>query len=92
LFVPRQQPTIALVRFETADTATHTRIGEGLTRIARDTGWLETGHPVGKYALRHDESCADCGRAVEADEAFSLDTESGALYCATDGAARRGEE
>ena len=83
---------MSLVRFEEADTATHTQIGEGLTRIARDTGRLETGHSLGKYVLRHDDGCADCGAHVEPGEAFFLDTDTGDLYCDGHGSARRGEE
>jgi hypothetical protein len=83
---------MSLIRFEAADTATHTQIGEGLTRVARATGRLETGHAVGKYAIRHDDGCADCGRTVQRGETFFLDTDAGDVYCAVHGAARRGDE
>jgi hypothetical protein len=73
------------IRFETADTDDYTQIGEGLTRIARATGRLETGHDVGKYALRHDDGCAVCGTAVAAGDAFFLDPETGDLRCADHG-------
>jgi hypothetical protein len=82
---------MSLIRFEAADTATHTQIGEGLTRVARATGRLETGHSVGKYALRHDDGCADCGRDLAAGDTFFLDTDTGDVYCETHGAARRAD-
>ncbi|WP_136588581.1 hypothetical protein [Salinigranum halophilum] len=81
-----------LVRFEAADTATHTQIGEGLTRVARATGRLETGHTLGTYVLRHDDGCADCGATTEAGDTFFLDIDAGDVYCATHGAARRAAE
>jgi hypothetical protein len=77
------------IRFEAADTDDHTQIGEGLTRIAVRAGRLETGHDVGKYALRHDDGCAVCGAPVAAGDAFYLDTETGEVLCAADGRARR---
>jgi hypothetical protein len=83
---------MGLIRFEAADTVTHTQIGEGLTRVARAAGRLETGHEVGKYVLRHDDGCADCGAAVAAGEPFYLDADAGALYCERHGAARRETE
>jgi hypothetical protein len=83
---------MSLVRFETADTATHAQTGEGLTRIACAAGRSETGRPVGTCALRHDDGCANCGRTTEAGDCFSLDADTGSLSCAADGVAHRDEE
>lgn len=83
---------MSLVRFEEADTATHTQVGEGLTRIARAIGRLEMGHSVGKYALRHDDGCADCGTLIESGDAFFVDTDTGDVYCDRHGSARREAE
>jgi hypothetical protein len=80
------------IRFEAADTDDYTQIGEGLTRVARAAGRLETGHAVGRYALRHDDGCTVCGERVSAGETFYLDPETGDLLCATHGRARRGED
>ena len=80
------------IRFETADTDDYTAIGEGLTRVARAAGRLETGRDVGKYALRHDDGCAVCGDPVATGAEFYLDPETGDVLCAEHGRARRGDE
>lgn len=79
------------IRFEAADTADYTQIGEGLTRVARAAGRLETGHDVGKYVLRHDDGCGVCGAAVAEGDTFYLDPETGDVLCETHGDERRSE-
>ncbi|MFB6194012.1 MAG: hypothetical protein ABEI75_03010 [Halobaculum sp.] len=78
-----------LVRFETADTADATAIGEGLTRLARETDRLLVDTDVGKYALRHDDGCAVCGDRIAPDEAFYLDSDADEILCADHGRERR---
>jgi hypothetical protein len=80
------------IRFEAADADEYTAIGEGLTRVAREAGRLETGAPVGKYALRHDDGCGVCGASVREGELFYLDPETGEILCAEHGRARREEQ
>jgi hypothetical protein len=77
------------IRFETADSPEYTAIGEGLTRPARAAGRLETGRSVGKYALRHDDGCAVCGRPVETGQPFYLDPDAGEILCEDHGRERR---
>jgi hypothetical protein len=79
------------IRFEEADSAEATAIGEGLTRLAVRAGRLETGRDGAKYWLRHDDGCGVCGRAVETGDSFYLDAESGEVLCADHGAERRAE-
>jgi hypothetical protein len=79
------------IRFETADSAERTAIGEGLTRLAVQVGRLETGRDGGKYWLRHDDGCGVCGRAIEAGDAFYLDPDASEVLCADHGAQRRTE-
>ena len=79
------------IRFEAADTAERTQIGEGLTEPAVKAGRLLTGGADGKYFLRHDDGCAVCGRSVEAGNPFYLDPDAGEILCEEHGAERRGE-
>ncbi|RDI71164.1 hypothetical protein [Halopelagius longus] len=79
------------IRFEEADSAERTQIGEGLTRPAVAAGRLETGRAEGKYFLRHDDGCAVCGEEVSAGKPFYLDPETGEILCETHGSARREE-
>jgi hypothetical protein len=77
------------IRFEAADSADYTAIGEGLTRLARAAGRLVVGRPEAKYALRHDDGCGVCGRAIAAGDAFYFDADEGTILCATHGRERR---
>lgn len=52
------------IRFEAANSPVRTNIGESLTKVAIQTGRLETGHAEDKYILRHDDGCAVCGVTV----------------------------
>jgi hypothetical protein len=79
------------IRFEAADSADRTAIGEGLTRLAVRAGRLETGQDGTKYSLRHDDGCGVCGRAIEAGDSFYLDPDSGDVLCDDHGAERRAE-
>ncbi|ELZ83351.1 hypothetical protein DEQ92_04715 [Haloferax sp. Atlit-6N] len=77
------------IRFEEADSAERTQIGEGLTRPAVAAGRLETGRAEGKYFLRHDDGCGVCGKPVEAGSPFYLDPDTGEILCEEHGRARR---
>ncbi len=77
------------IRFEEADSAERTQIGEGLTRPAVAAGRLETGRSEGKYFLRHDDGCAVCGSPVEAGSPFYLDPDTGEVLCEEHGRERR---
>jgi hypothetical protein len=77
------------IRFETADSAERTAIGEGLTRLAVRAGRLETGRDGAKYSLRHDDGCGVCGRTIEAGDSFYLNPDSGEVLCAEHGEQRR---
>ncbi|WP_411965703.1 hypothetical protein [Haloferax sp. YSMS24] len=79
------------IRFEEADSAERTQIGEGLTRVAVAAERLETGRSEGKYFLRHDDGCAVCGAAVVAGEPFYLDPDTGEILCENHGRERRGD-
>lgn len=79
------------IRFEEADSAERTQIGEGLTRLAVAAERLETGRSEGKYVLRHDDGCAVCGTAVVAGEPFYLDPDTGEILCESHGRKRRGD-
>jgi hypothetical protein len=79
------------IRFEEADSAERTAIGEGLTRLAVRADRLETGRAGAKYYLRHDDGCGVCGRAVEAGDSFYLDGDTGEVLCVDHGAQRRVE-
>ncbi|KTG09775.1 hypothetical protein AUR64_09075 [Haloprofundus marisrubri] len=80
-----------IIRLEAADGPDRTQIGEGLTRPAVEANRLETGRSEGKYFLRHDDGCSVCGRAIEAGDAFYLDSEAGELLCEEHGRERRGD-
>ncbi|MFC5366222.1 hypothetical protein [Salinirubrum litoreum] len=77
------------IRFEEADSADRTAIGEGLTRLAVRANRLETGREGAKYYLRHDDGCGVCGRRIEAGDSFYLDADSGEVLCADHGEQRR---
>lgn len=79
------------IRFEAADSAERTAIGEGLTRLAVRAERLETGHDGAKYWLRHDDGCEVCGRAIQRGDSFYLDADAGEVLCADHGAERRAE-
>ncbi|MFC4358687.1 hypothetical protein ACFO0N_12120 [Halobium salinum] len=79
------------IRFEEADSAERTQIGEGLTRPAVGADRLVTGEAEGKYFLRHDDGCSVCGASVVAGEPFYLDPETGEVLCEEHGRERRGE-
>jgi hypothetical protein len=79
------------IRFEAADDADWTAIGEGLTRPAVAADRLLTGHEGAKYALRHGDGCGVCGASMVAGEPFYLDPDTGEVLCETHGRERRGE-
>lgn len=79
------------IRFEEADGADRTQIGEGLTKPAVKAGRLLTGESGGKYFLRHDDGCGVCGESMVAGEPFYLDPESGEVLCEEHGRRRRGD-
>lgn len=78
-----------IIRFEEADTADATAIGEGLTRPARAAGRLLVDHSVGKYAVRHDDGCSVCEATIAAGDSFYLDSDAGELLCEQHGRSRR---
>lgn len=80
---------MSVVKFETADTATETAIGEGLTRLARTAGRLRVDTSVGKYAVAHGDGCAVCDATVDAGDSFYLDADAGEILCAAHGRERR---
>ncbi|MEZ3117067.1 hypothetical protein RYH80_14215 [Halobaculum sp. MBLA0147] len=80
-----------IVRFETADTETHTAVGEGLTRLVRDADRLVVDSSVGKYAVEHGDGCGECGEHVAPGDAFYLDGDTGEVLCERHGRERRGE-
>lgn len=80
-----------IIRFEAADTADRTAVGEGIARPAREAGRLRTGTDVGKYAVYHGDGCAVCGRGIDAGDPFYLDSEAGDVLCADHGSERRGD-
>lgn len=81
------------IRFEAADTAEYTAIGEGLTRPARAAGRLATDRDDAKYALVHGDGCGACDRSIDPGDAFYLDVDSGDVLCEEHGRERRaGEE
>lgn len=82
---------VPIIRFEAADTAELTAVGEGITRPAREAGRLRTGTDVGKYAVFHGDGCAVCGRSVDAGDPFYLDSGAGEVLCAEHGRERRGD-
>ncbi|PSP97009.1 hypothetical protein BRC94_11135 [Halobacteriales archaeon QS_5_70_17] len=79
------------IRFEAADAADYTAIGEGLTRPARAAGRLATDRADAKYALVHGDGCGVCGRAIEPGDAFYLDVDSGDVLCEDHGRERRAD-
>jgi rRNA maturation protein Nop10 len=80
------------IRFEAADSAERTQIGEGLTKFAVRAGRLEMGGSEGKYFLRHADGCAVCGERVAPGRPFYFDPETGEILCAEHGRERRGDD
>lgn len=80
-----------IIRFEAADTADLTAVGEGITRPAREAGRLKTSTAVGKYAVYHGDGCTVCETAIEPGDSFYIDSETGELLCETHGRQRRGD-
>ncbi|WP_277553654.1 hypothetical protein [Halobaculum limi] len=80
-----------IIRFEEADTANLTAVGEGITRPARAAGRLRTGTPVGKYAVYHGDGCAVCQTEISAGDSFYIDSETGDLLCEAHGRQRRSD-
>jgi hypothetical protein len=80
---------VPVVKFEAADSADATAIGEGLTRLARAAGRLVVESSVGKYALDHSDGCGVCTVKIEPGTTFYLDSDAGEVLCETHGRERR---
>lgn len=81
-----------VIRFEMADSAERTQIGEGLVRFAVKTSRLETGRSDGRYFLNHEDGCGVDGTMIRPGDPFYFDTDSGEILCAAHGEERRNEE
>ena len=79
-----------VIRFEMADSAERTQIGEGIVRFAVKAGRLETGREEGRYFLRHEDGCGEDGRKIHPGDPFYFDTETGEILCKSHGEQRQG--
>ncbi|WP_254547063.1 hypothetical protein [Halomarina pelagica] len=70
------------LRFETADSAERTQIGEGLVRFAVQAGRLDAGREDGKYFLDHADGCGVDGKRIRPGDPFVFDTDTGDVLCA----------
>lgn len=78
-----------VIKFEMADSAERTQIGEGLVRFAVQTSRLETGKEGGRYFLNHEDGCGVDGRMIRPGDPFYFDTDSGEILCEGHGEQRR---
>ena len=80
-----------VIRFEMADSAERTQIGEGLVRFAVRAGRLETGREEGRYFLRHEDGCGADHEKIGPGDPFYFDTDTGEILCERHGEERRNE-